>query len=232
MESYLSGYCRTIDASRMVLVEDGEADCDYVRCDYRDVCPIGRQIAGLLEHGEEIDPVYLDAAYAFGRLLAQHGHTLVYGGGAQGVMGAAARGAYEAGGKITGIAPTFLQVDGILFDHCTEFLLTDTMAERKTAMIARADAFVMAPGGFGTLEEFFEVLTLKQLGRHNPAIAVLNTGGFYDSLQSFVRSAVERRFIRPACLQIYALLPTPEETLAYLEQYDAAALDVRHLKNI
>ena len=123
-------------------------------------------------------------------------------------------------------------VDGILFDHCTEFLLTDTMAERKTAMIARADAFVMAPGGFGTLEEFFEVLTLKQLGRHNPAIAVLNTGGFYDSLQSFVRSAVERRFIRPACLQIYALLPTPEETLAYLEQYDAAALDVRHLKNI
>ena len=167
----------------------------------------------------EIDPVYLDAAYAFGRLLAQHGHTLVYGGGAQGVMGAAARGAYEAGGKITGIAPTFLQVDGILFDHCTEFLLTDTMAERKTAMIAHADAFVMAPGGFGTLEEFFEVLTLKQLGRHNPAIAVLNTGGFYDSLQSFVRSAVERRFIRPACLQIYALLPTPEETLAYLEQY-------------
>ena len=159
----------------------------------------------------EIDPVYLDAAYAFGRLLAQHGHTLVYG---------------------AGIAPTFLQVDGILFDHCTEFLLTDTMAERKTAMIAHADAFVMAPGGFGTLEEFFEVLTLKQLGRHNPAIAVLNTGGFYDSLQSFVRSAVERRFIRPACLQIYALLPTPEETLAYLEQYDAAALDVRHLKNI
>ena len=117
----------------------------------------------------EIDPVYLGAAYGFGLLVAQHGHTLVYGGGAQGVMGAAARGAYEAGGKITGIAPTFLQVDGILFDHCTEFLLTDTMAERKTAMIAHADAFVMAPGGFGTLEEFFEVLTLKQLGRHNPA---------------------------------------------------------------
>ena len=76
------------------------------------------------------------------------------------------------------------------------------------------------------------MLFRSQLGRHNPAIAVLNTGGFYDSLQSFVRSAVERRFIRPACLQIYALLPTPEETLAYLEQYDAAALDVRHLKNI
>ena len=179
-----------------------------------------------------LDRAYFDAAEEFGRLLAKNGHTLVYGGGAQGVMGAASRGAADAGGKIIGIAPSFLNVDGILFDRCTEFILTDTMAERKAAMIAHADAFVMAPGGFGTFEEFFEVLTLKQLGRHNPAIAVLNTGGFYDSLQSFVRSAVERRFIRPACLQIYALLPTPEETLAYLEQYDAAALDVRHLKNI
>lgn len=180
----------------------------------------------------DISPAYLQAAHTLGQLLASHGHTLVYGGGAQGIMGAAASGAYEAGGHIIGIAPNFLNVDGILFPHCTKLLMTETMAERKTAMIAHADAFVMAPGGFGTFEEFFEVLTLKQLGRHNPAIAVLNTGGFYDSLQSFVRSAVERRFIRPACLQIYALLPTPEETLAYLEQYDAAALDVRHLKNI
>ena len=179
-----------------------------------------------------LDRVYLDAAYDFGARLAKNGHTLVYGGGAQGVMGGAARGVSDNGGRIIGIAPTFFQVDGILFDHCTEFIPTETMAERKQLMMAHADEFVMAPGGFGTLEEFFEVLTLKQLGRHNPAIAVLNTGGFYDSLQSFVRSAVERRFIRPACLQIYALLPTPEETLAYLEQYDAAALDVRHLKNI
>ena len=178
-----------------------------------------------------LDHAYFDAAEEFGRLLAQHGHTLVYGG-AQGVMGAAARGAADADGKITGIAPNFLNVDGILFDRCTEFILTDTMAERKAAMISRADAFVMAPGGFGTLEEFFEVLTLKQLGRHNPAIAILNTNGFYDKMQEFVLSAVEQRFIRPACLDIYALCPTPAETLAYLERYDPAALDVRHLKNI
>ena len=116
--------------------------------------------------------------------------------------------------------------------HTLEFILTDTMAERKAAMIAHADAFVMAPGGFGTLEEFFEVLTLKQLGRHNPAIAILNTNGFYDKLQEFVLSAVEQRFIRSACLNIYALCPTPADTLTYLEQYDPAVLDVRHLKNI
>ena len=179
-----------------------------------------------------LDRVYLDAAYDFGARLAKNGHTLVYGGGAQGVMGAAARGVSDNGGRIIGIAPTFFQVDGILFDHCTEFIPTETMAERKQLMMAHADAFVMAPGGFGTLEEFFEVLTLKQLGRHNPAIAILNTNGFYDKLQEFVLSAVEQRFIRSACLNIYALCPTPADTLTYLEQYDPAVLDVRHLKNI
>lgn len=180
----------------------------------------------------DIDAKYLDAARAFGRLLAQRGHTLVYGGGAQGVMGAAARGVTDKGGSIIGIAPSFFQVDGILYSGCTEFITTETMAERKARMMARADAFVMAPGGFGTLEEFFEVLTLKQLGKHNPAIAVLNTDGFYDTLQTFVQEAVERRFIREACLGLYALCDTPEQTLAYLEGFDPNALDVRHLKNI
>ena len=180
----------------------------------------------------ELDTVYLDAAYEFGRLLAGNGHTLVYGGGGQGIMGAAARGAADQGGTIIGIAPSFLNVDGILFDRCTQLILTDTMAARKSAMIARADAFVMAPGGFGTLEEFFEVLTLKQLGQHNPAIAILNTNGYYHKMQDFIRTAVEQRFVRPACLQIYTLCRTPAETLACLEQYDAAAMDVRHLKNL
>ena len=178
-----------------------------------------------------LDRVYLDAAYAFGSLLAKNGHTLVYGG-AQGVMGAAARGVSDNGGKIIGIAPTFFQVDGILFDRCTEFIPTETMVERKQLMMAHADAFVMAPGGFGTLEEFFEVLTLKQLGRHNPAIAVLNTNGYYNKLQAFVQEAVGQNFVRDACLQLYTLCDTPEQALACLESFRPDALDVRHLKNI
>lgn len=181
---------------------------------------------------EHIGKNYLDAAYAFGQLLAAHGHTLVYGGGAQGVMGAAARGVTAGGGSILGIAPSFFQVNGILYDQCTEFITTETMQERKSLMMAHADAFVMAPGGFGTLEEFFEVLTLKQLGRHNPAIAVLNTDGFYDTLQQFVRQAAGHGFIREACLGLYTLCPTPEQALDALERFDPAALDVRHLKNI
>lgn len=181
----------------------------------------------------ELDARYLDAAYDLGRRIAAGGHTMVYGGGAQGVMGAAARGVVDGGGALVGIAPTFFKrAPGVLFDGCSEFIDTKTMAERKTLMMQRADAFVMAPGGIGTYEEFFEVLTLKQLGRHNPAIAILNTNGFYDKLQEFVLSAVEQRFIRSACLNIYALCPTPADTLTYLEQYDPAVLDVRHLKNI
>ncbi len=156
-----------------------------------------------------LDCVYFDAAEEFGRLLAQHGHTLVYGGGAQGVMGAASRGAADAGGKIIGIAPSFLNVDGILFDRCTEFILTDTMAERKAAMIAqRMRTRSSWPRRLPERSRsFFEVLTLKQLGRHNPAIAILNTNGFYDKMQAFVLSAVEQNFIRPACLNIYAFAP-------------------------
>ncbi len=88
------------------------------------------------------------------------------------------------------------------------------------------------PAASARWRSFSEVLTLKQLGRHNPAIAILNTNGFYDKLQEFVLSAVEQRFIRSACLNIYALCPTPADTLTYLEQYDPAVLDVRHLKNI
>ena len=179
-----------------------------------------------------LDRVYLDAAYDFGARLAKNGHTLVYGGGAQGVMGAAARGVSDNGGRIIGIAPTFFQVNGILFDGCTEFIPTETMAERKQLMMAHADAFVMAPGGFGTLEEFFEVLTLKQLGRHNPAIAVLNTNGYYNKLQAFVQEAVEQNFVREVCLRLYTLCDTPEQALACLENFRPDALDVRHLKNI
>ena len=180
----------------------------------------------------ELDAVYLNSAYEVGFMIAQHGHALVYGAGAQGVMGAAARGVHDGGGRITGVAPNFLNVDGILYDRCDDLIFTQTMAERKSIMAKRADAFIMAPGGVGTFEEFFEILTLKQLGRHNPAIAVLNTNGYYNKLQAFVHEAVGQNFVREACLQLYTLCDTPEQALACLESFRPDALDVRHLKNI
>ena len=158
---------------------------------------------------------------------------MVYGGGAQGVMGAAARGVVDGGGTLVGIAPTFFKsAPGVLFDGCTEFIYTETMAERKALMMQRSDAFVMAPGGIGTYEEFFEVLTLKQLGRHNPALAVLNTLGYYDAMQTMLDRTVEAHFAKPVCLKIYRLFDEPGALIEYLEHYDPGEIDVRHIKNI
>jgi uncharacterized protein (TIGR00730 family) len=110
-----------------------------------------------------------------GRVLAQKGYTLVFGGGAQGLMGAAARGFKEMNGRIIGIAPTFfMNVDGVLYDQCSQFIYTETMRERKQLMEEHSDAFLVTPGGIGTFEEFFEILTLKQLGRHTKPILIYN----------------------------------------------------------
>lgn len=181
---------------------------------------------------EHLSSLYLDAAFEMGQRVADHGHTLVFGGGDKGIMGAAARGARERGGGVVGIAPRFFDVNDILFKDCTEFIYTETMAERKSIMMQKSDAFIMAPGGIGTLEEFFEILTLKQLGRHNPAIAVLNTGNYYGAMQQMLLHTVEQGFAKAAVLEIYRLFDQPTGLLDYLEHFDPDAFDVRHLKNL
>lgn len=180
----------------------------------------------------ELNKIYLNEVYALGREMAARGHSLVYGGGAQGVMGAAARGARDGDGNVLGVAPDFFNVDGILYDGCTQFIYTKTMRERKQIMEEQADAFILAPGGIGSFEEFFEILTLKQLGRHNKPIAVLNTNGYYEPMQQMMRNTVLQGFARAACLEIYRLFDSGSELLDYLENYDPTEIDVRHLKNI
>lgn len=180
----------------------------------------------------EIDASYIAAVEELGRSMAARGHGLVFGGGGQGLMGAAARGVHSRGGYSLGIAPSFFNVDGILFENCTEFIYTETMRERKQLMEDRSDAFVMTPGGIGTFEEFFEILTLKQLGRHNKPIAILNVNGYYDDMAQMLQTTVREGFMRPACLELYGVFQTSEQLLDYLEKYDADAMDVRHLKNI
>ena len=120
----------------------------------------------------------------------------------------------------------------MLFERCTEFLYTETMRQRKEIMEQRSDAFVMAPGGIGTFEEFFEILTLKQLGQHNKPIAILNTCGYYNPMLKMLETAVTEGFMKRVCLSLYGVFDNPETLLEYVERYDACALDVRHLKNI
>ena len=139
--------------------------------------------------------------------------------------------AYD-GGRVIGVAPSFFNVDGILYDQCDEFIYTETMRERKGIMDEKAEGFLLAPGGIGSFEEFFEILTLKQLGKHNRPIAVLNTNGYYVPLHAMLEHAVKERFATAPCLQLYRLCPTPADAVDYLEHYNAAALDVKHLKNI
>lgn len=168
---------------------------------------------------DDIDKKYIEATERLGELMAEHGHGLVFGGGARGLMGAVARGVAGKNGSIIGVAPGFFNVDGVLFDKCTEFITTDTMRERKAVMEDRADAFIVTPGGMGTFEEFFEILTLKELGRHGKAIVIFNIDGYYDKLIQMLDESVEKKFMVPAIREIYTVLDDEEEILKYLEGY-------------
>ena len=179
-----------------------------------------------------IDKNYIEVTEELGRKMADRGHGLVYGAGAQGLMGAVARGVYEKKGTIVGVAPSFFNVDGVLFEDCTEMISTETMRERKQIMEDRADCFIMTPGGIGTFEEFFEILTLKQLARHKKAIAVFNINGYYDSMEKMMQGAIDGKFMKPECSSLYKIFTDIDEMLDYLENYDDDLVDVTKMKNI
>lgn len=164
----------------------------------------------------EIDQKYIVATEALGEALAKAGHGLVYGAGGCGLMGAAARGMTRCGGHIVGVAPEFLNVDGILYDHCDELVLTETMRQRKQIMEERSDAFIVTPGGIGTYEEFFEIYTLKQLGRHQKPIILYNIDGFFDRLNDILNGLVTDGFMREVCLSLLSFATTPDEVLEQL----------------
>ena len=180
----------------------------------------------------DLDKIYYDAAEHLGRRIAARGHGLVFGGGAQGLMGATARGLAAGGGRITGIAPRFFDKPGILYKECSEFIFTDTMRERKELMENLSDAFIMAPGGIGTYEEFFEVLTLKQLGQLNKPIAVFNVNGYYELLLRLLKDTVSKGFMKASCLDIFGIFDDADEMLDYMEKELVSPPNLSHLKNI
>lgn len=164
----------------------------------------------------QIDPSYIALTETLGEQLAAKGHTLVYGAGGSGLMGAVARGMTRGGGHIIGVVPSFFKVDGILYEYCDEIVYTDTMRQRKQIMDERSDAFVVTPGGIGTYEEFFEIYTLRQLARHNKPIIIFNINGYYDKLLEVLEYTVKERFMQESCLQLYSVATTPEQVLVQL----------------
>ncbi len=181
---------------------------------------------------DAIDKIYIEEGERLGAELAKRGHTLIFGGGAAGLMGAAARGAASYEGKIIGIAPSFFNVDGVLFDKCSEFIYTNTMRERKQKLEDLSDAFIMTAGGIGTYEEFFEILTLKQLDRHNKPIAVLNTNGYYTPMDNILKDAASNGFMREESLALYKMCNNINEIIDYIENYIPKEYDIDDMKHL
>ena len=179
---------------------------------------------------DSIDSCYLDAVYALGVTLGQRGHSLIFGAGAHGLMGAAARGVAASGGTVIGVAPHFFNHGDILWKNCTQLILTDTMRQRKQRMEELADGFLMVPGGIGTYEEFFEILTLRQLEQHTKPIAIFNIAGYFNLLEQMLTDTVRNGFMKPACLQLYASFSDAEAVLDYFESYNAPTFSTGELK--
>ena len=146
---------------------------------------------------QHCDPVYHAAANALGRRLAEAGCTIVYGGGAVGLMGSLANGALEAGGQVVGIIPRFMTEVEWQHPGVASLEIVEDMRERKHRLLTGSDAVVALPGGCGTLEELFEAITLKRLGLYFNPILLLNIRGFYAPLQGFMDSVIAGRFMNP-----------------------------------
>lgn len=179
-----------------------------------------------------IDESYIKAVELLGEEIGKRGHSLVFGAGGNGLMGAAARGVKREGGEIYGVIPEFFKEEGIelIYNECTEIIYTETMSERKMKMGELADAFIIVPGGIGTFEEFFEILTLKQLGRHTKPIALYDINGYYDKMEDFLKYSVDEQFIRKGLTHLYSCVATPEEAVDYIENDKRIKYDVHEVK--
>ena len=166
-------------------------------------------------------PAYQALAQTVGQWIGQHGGQLVYGGGNNGLMGVVANATHAAGGRVVGIIPHALVGKEVAKEDCDELLVVDNMHQRKAMMAERADAFLVIPGGIGTLEEMFEVWTWRQLGYHNKPIGLLNTHGFFDGLLAFMDHTVKQGFLSPAQLELVEFSQDPLALLAKLTHFIA-----------
>jgi len=166
------------------------------------------------------NPKFREVARAVGAGIAAGGFSMVFGGGSNGLMGDVAAAAGRGGAQVQGIIPAFLQaLEGKGQVSAEEkLIITPHMQERKTLMLQMSDAFLVLPGGLGTFDEFFEVATEAQLGVHRKPIVVVNVDGYFDALDSMLRSTVEKGFAKPMILELYHLAEGPEAALLALKE--------------
>ncbi|HJR14908.1 MAG TPA: TIGR00730 family Rossman fold protein [Rhodanobacteraceae bacterium] len=175
----------------------------------------------------QADPRFRDAAFHLGELLAADGHSIVYGGGSAGSMGAVADGALSKGGEVIGILPRFMA--DLEWGHpgLTHLEMVDDMRERKHRLLTGSDAVVALPGGCGTLEELFEAITLKRLGLYFNPIVLLDTLGYWQPLDAFLHQVIEQRFMNPEHAKMWSRAAEPEDVLAAIENAPKWDTDAR-----
>lgn len=176
----------------------------------------GRSVCLFCGSSDGADPAFIQAARTFGATAAARQWRLVYGGGGVGLMGSAARSCHEAGGRVLGIMPQFLRANERLYDE-VETVIVTSMHERKILMYEQSDAFVVAPGGIGTLEEAIEVLSWKRLNLHSKPVIFLNTSGYWDSLVSTLGDGVNQGLTPTSFLSAFQVCDDVESTFAALE---------------
>jgi uncharacterized protein (TIGR00730 family) len=179
---------------------------------------LNKSIAVFCASAPGSNPVYIESARELGRLMAERDYGLVYGGATVGAMGAVADAALAAGGKVMGVIPDVLMDFEIAHRGLTELYVVRTMHERKARMDERADAFVALPGGYGTLEEFIEVVTWAQLRIHSKPCVLVNLDGYYDGLLGFFDTAVEQGLLKPANRGLVMAAHDASEALEIVER--------------
>jgi uncharacterized protein (TIGR00730 family) len=178
---------------------------------------MGQPICVFCSSSDAVSAVYVEAAAALGRLIAAGGHELVYGGMAVGLMGAVARAVHDGGGRVVGIVPQGLDDDEQVYHDADEIIQTPDIRQRKAVMQQMAEAFVVLPGGFGTLEELAETLALGTLKMHDKPIVIINTAGFYDSLLSMFERFFGEGFAKQRHRRRYEVVADAGQAMAYLE---------------
>ena len=168
---------------------------------------------------ESVEDLFKDIALELGRKLGRRGIDLVYGGASIGLMGCLARGVHEEKGKVIGVLPEFFKTKDVEYSEADELIVTKNMRERKAVMDKRSDAFIVLPGGIGTLEEAMEILSMRQLHLTDKPLVFINTQGFYEGLLATFEEMIDLKFAKPKVMDMYAMVPNPESALEYLRNY-------------
>lgn len=183
-----------------------------------------RSIVVFCGSSEGQDPDIIKDAHRLGKTMANQNIRLVYGAARIGVMGHVAQGALENGGEVIGVIPDFLMLREVYHSGLTELIVTKNMHERKLKMYELSEGIIMLPGGYGTLEEFFEMITWAQLGLHQKPIGILNTNGFYDELLAMLKKMIDQRFLKKANFDMIQVAADIETLLKKMKHYKPIAV--------